>query len=171
MSFIKDFKEFAVKGNAIDMAVGVIIGGAFGKIVTSLVNNVIMPPIGVLTGGVDFTDLKIPLKEAEGEAAAVTLNYGQLIQDVVDFLIIAFCIFVMVRTLMKLTRKKTRPLLLLPNPNLLRKKSCSPKSEIFLQKNNPRIVAATCEVDCHRLAPCFIVQVGGVVDDLKNNKK
>ena len=106
MSFIKDFKEFAVKGNAIDMAVGVIIGGAFGKIVTSLVNNVIMPPIGVLTGGVDFTDLKITLKEAEGEAAAVTLNYGQLIQDVVDFLIIAFCIFVMVRTLMKLTRKK-----------------------------------------------------------------
>lgn len=106
MSFIKDFKEFAVKGNAIDMAVGVIIGGAFGKIVTSLVNNVIMPPIGVLTGGVDFTDLKITLKEAEGEVAAVTLNYGQLIQDVVDFLIIAFCIFVMVRTLMKLTRKK-----------------------------------------------------------------
>lgn len=116
MSFIKDFKEFAVKGNAIDMAVGVIIGGAFGKIVTSLVNNVIMPPIGVLTGGVDFTDLKITLKEAEGEVAAVTLNYGQLIQDVVDFLIIAFCIFVMVRTLMKLTRKKNEAPAPAPEP-------------------------------------------------------
>ena len=113
---IKELKEFAVKGNAIDMAVGVIIGGAFGKIVTSLVNNVIMPPIGVLTGGVDFTDLKITLKEAEGEAAAVTLNYGQLIQDVVDFLIIAFCIFVMVRTLMKLTRKKNEAPAPAPEP-------------------------------------------------------
>lgn len=106
MSFIKDFKEFAVKGNAIDMAVGVIIGGAFGKIVSSLVDNVIMPPIGVLTGGVDFTDLKLTIKEASDGAAAVTLNYGQLIQDVVDFLIISFCVFVMVRTLMKLTRRK-----------------------------------------------------------------
>lgn len=107
MSFIKDFKEFAVKGNAIDMAVGVIIGGAFGKIVSSLVDNVIMPPIGVLTGGVDFTDLKLTIKEASDGAAAVTLNYGQLIQDVVDFLIISFCVFIMVKTLMKLTRKKT----------------------------------------------------------------
>lgn len=106
MSFIKDFKEFAIKGNAIDMAVGVIIGGAFGKIVSSLVDNVIMPPIGVLTGGVDFTDLKLTIKEAQDGAAAVTLNYGQLIQDVVDFLIIAMCVFVMVKTLMKLTRRK-----------------------------------------------------------------
>lgn len=106
MGFIKDFKEFAIKGNAIDMAVGVIIGGAFGKIVSSLVNNVIMPPIGVLTGGVDFTDLKLIVKEAQDGAEAVTLNYGQLIQDVVDFLIIALCVFVMVRTLVKLTRKK-----------------------------------------------------------------
>lgn len=106
MGFIKDFKEFAVKGNAIDMAVGVIIGGAFGKIVSSIVDNIIMPPIGVITGGVDFTDLKLELKAAEGEAAAVTLNYGQLIQDVVDFLIIAFCVFLMVKTLMKLTKKK-----------------------------------------------------------------
>ena len=95
MSFIQDFKAFALKGNVVDMAVGVIIGGAFGKIVTSIVNNIIMPPIGVLTGGVDFTDLKVTLKEAvvEGEnvvSEAVTLNYGQFIQDVVDFLIIAF---------------------------------------------------------------------------------
>jgi len=111
MSFIQDFKAFALKGNVVDMAVGVIIGGAFGKIVTSIVNNIIMPPIGVLTGGVDFTDLKVTLKEAvvEGEnvvSEAVTLNYGQFIQDVVDFLIIAFCIFLMIKGIAKLSRKK-----------------------------------------------------------------
>ena len=111
MSFIQDFKAFALKGNVVDMAVGVIIGGAFGKIVTSIVNNIIMPPIGVLTGGVDFTDLKVTLKEAvvEGEnvvSEAVTLNYGQFIQDVVDFLIIAFCIFLMIKGIAKLTRNK-----------------------------------------------------------------
>ena len=106
MSFIQDFKAFALKGNVVDMAVGVIIGGAFGKIVTSIVNNIIMPPIGVLTGGVDFTDLKLVIKEAEGEAEAVTLNYGQFIQDVVDFLIIAFCIFLMVKGIAALNRKK-----------------------------------------------------------------
>ncbi|MBO4839823.1 MAG: large-conductance mechanosensitive channel protein MscL [Bacteroidaceae bacterium] len=111
MSFIQDFKAFALKGNVVDMAVGVIIGGAFGKIVTSIVNNIIMPPIGVLTGGVDFTDLKVTLKDAvvEGEnvvSEAVTLNYGQFIQDVVDFLIIAFCIFLMIKGIAKLSRKK-----------------------------------------------------------------
>jgi len=106
MSFIQDFKAFALKGNVVDMAVGVIIGGAFGKIVTSVVNNIIMPPIGVLTGGVDFTDLKLVIKEAEGEAEAVTLNYGQFIQDIVDFLIIAFCIFLMVKGIAALNRKK-----------------------------------------------------------------
>lgn len=111
MSFIQDFKAFALKGNVVDMAVGVIIGGAFGKIVTSVVNNIIMPPIGVVTGGVDFTDLKVTLKEAvvEGETVvseAVTLNYGQFIQDVVDFLIIAFCIFLMIKGIAKLSRKK-----------------------------------------------------------------
>ena len=106
MSFIQDFKAFALKGNVVDMAVGVIIGGAFGKIVTSVVNNIIMPPIGVMTGGVDFTDLKLVIKEAEGEAEAVTLNYGAFIQDVVDFLIIAFCIFLIVKGIGAMTRKK-----------------------------------------------------------------
>jgi len=110
-SFIKDFKAFALKGNVVDMAVGVIIGGAFGKIVTSIVNNIIMPPIGVVTGGVDFTELKVTLKDAvmEGEevvSEAVTLNYGQFIQDVVDFLIIALCIFLMIKGIAKLSRKK-----------------------------------------------------------------
>ncbi len=100
-----------MKGNVVDMAVGVIIGGAFGKIVTSIVNNIIMPPVGVITGGVDFTELKLTLKEAvvEGEevvSEAVTLNYGQFIQDVVDFLIIAFCIFLMVKGIAKINRKK-----------------------------------------------------------------
>ena len=110
-NFIQEFKDFVMRGNVLDMAVGVIIGGAFGKIVTSVVNNIIMPPIGVLTGGVDFTDLKVTLKEAvmDGEnvvSEAVTLNYGQFIQDVVDFLIIAFCIFLMIKGIAALTRKK-----------------------------------------------------------------
>ena len=111
MSFIQDFKAFALKCNVVDIAIGVIIGGAFGKIVTSIVNNIIMPPIGFITGGVDFTDMKVTLKEAvvEGETVvseAVTLNYGQFIQDVVDFLIIAFCIFLMIKGIAKLSRKK-----------------------------------------------------------------
>ena len=111
MSFIQDFKAFALKGNVVDMAVGVIIGGAFGKLVTSIVNNIIMPPIGVLTGGMDFTDLKLVLKDAvkEGDqvvSEAVTINYGQFIQDVVDFLVIAFCIFLMVKGIAALSRKK-----------------------------------------------------------------
>lgn len=113
--FLTEFKEFAMRGNVVDMAVGVIIGGAFGKIVTSIVNNIIMPPIGVLTGGMDFTDLKLVLKDAvkEGDqvvSEAVTLNYGQFIQDVVDFLIIAFCIFLMVKGIAALSRKKEEKL-------------------------------------------------------------
>lgn len=112
--FIQEFKDFAMKGNVVDMAVGVIIGGAFGKIVTSLVSNILMPPIGVLLGNVDFTELKITLKEAvmEGEnvvSEAVTLNYGQFIQDIVDFIIIAFCIFLMIKGVTKLTTKKEEP--------------------------------------------------------------
>ena len=112
--FIQEFKDFAMKGNVIDMAVGVIIGGAFGKIVTSVVSNILMPPIGVLLGNVDFTELKITLKEAvmEGEnvvSEAVTLNYGQFIQDIVDFIIIAFCIFLMIKGVTKLTTKKEEP--------------------------------------------------------------
>ena len=115
MSFIQDFKAFALKGNVVDMAVGVIIGRAFGKIVSSIVNNIIMPAIGVLTGGMDFTDLKLVLKDAvkEGDqvvSEAVTLNYGQFIQDVVDFLIIAFCIFLMVKGIAALSRKKEEKL-------------------------------------------------------------
>ena len=113
--FLQDFKAFAMKGNVIDMAVGVIIGGAFGKIVTSIVNDIIMPPIGLLVGGMDFKELKLTLKEAvlnaEGavETATVTLNYGNFIQQTVDFLIIAFSIFLVIRGIAKfseMTKKK-----------------------------------------------------------------
>ncbi len=106
MSIIKEFKEFAIKGNAIDMAVGIIIGAAFGKIVNSLVNDVIMPPIGLLLGGVDFKDLKIVLKAAGVDTPAVTLNYGQFINTTIDFLIVAFSIFIVVKGINALKRKE-----------------------------------------------------------------
>ena len=111
MGFLKEFKAFALKGNVMDMAVGVIIGGAFGKIVTSLVNDVIMPPIGLLVGGVDFTNLKLVIKKAVVEggaeiAPAVTWNYGAFIQQVVDLTILAFCVFMMVKVMNKLVKKE-----------------------------------------------------------------
>lgn len=109
-TFLQDFKAFAMKGNVIDMAVGVIIGGAFGKIVSSVVADVIMPPLGLLVGGVNFTDLKWVMKPAEvvdgKEIAAVTLNYGNFLQATFDFLIVAFSIFLFIRLLTKLTTKK-----------------------------------------------------------------
>ncbi len=106
--FFKEFKEFAVKGNVMDMAVGVIIGGAFGKIVSSLVNDVIMPLISKVSGGASFTELKYVLTPAaaDGSTEAVTLNYGTFIQNIVDFVIIAFCIFVALKFMMSLRRKK-----------------------------------------------------------------
>jgi large conductance mechanosensitive channel len=115
MGFLKEFKEFAVKGNVMDMAVGVIIGGAFGKIVTSLVNDVIMPPIGLIVGGVDFSDMKLTMQEAVMDAAgavvtpAVTWNYGAFIQQIVDFTILAFCVFLMVKVMNSLNKKKEEP--------------------------------------------------------------
>ncbi len=105
--FLTEFKEFALKGNVLDLAIGVIIGGAFNKIVSSLVNDIIMPPIGAITGGVDFKDLVYVLKPGVGdEIPAVTLNYGAFIQNVVDFLIIALSIFVFVKVITMLNRKK-----------------------------------------------------------------
>ena len=115
MGFLKEFKEFAVKGNVMDMAVGVIIGGAFGKIVTSVVNDIIMPPIGLLVGGVDFSDMKLTMKkqvlDAAGEVVspAVTWNYGAFIQQVVDFTILAFCVFILVKLINSLNKKKEAP--------------------------------------------------------------
>ena len=106
MSMMKEFKEFAVKGNVIDMAVGIIIGAAFGKIVASFVNDVLMPPLGLLIGNVNFTDLAITLKEAVGDNPAVLLKYGAFIQTVFDFVIIAFAIFMMVKWINKLKKKE-----------------------------------------------------------------
>ncbi|MGE4405600.1 large-conductance mechanosensitive channel protein MscL [Pseudomonas sp.] len=106
MSLISEFKAFAVRGNVVDMAVGIIIGAAFGKIVSSFVDGVVMPPLGLLIGGVDFSDLAIVLKEAVGDAPAVLLRYGAFIQTVVDFLIIAFAIFIAIKALNHLKRKE-----------------------------------------------------------------
>lgn len=103
---LKEFKEFAVKGNILDLAIGVVIGGAFGKIVTSLVNDIIMPIATFLTGGIDFKHLKFTIKEAHGSVEAVTLNYGNFIQNTIDFLIIAFSIFLFVKLINKLKREK-----------------------------------------------------------------
>lgn len=106
MSILQEFKAFAVKGNMIDMAVGIIIGAAFGKIVSSLVGDVIMPPLGMIIGGVDFSDLAITLKAAEGDLPAVVLAYGKFIQTIIDFTIIAFAIFIGIKAINKLKREE-----------------------------------------------------------------
>ena len=106
MSMIKEFKAFAMRGNVVDMAVGIVIGGAFGKIVSSFVADVVMPPLGMLLGGVKFADLAITLKKASVGVAAVTLNYGKFVQTVVDFVIIAFAIFMVIRGMNSLRKKE-----------------------------------------------------------------
>jgi large conductance mechanosensitive channel len=102
MGMLKEFHDFALKGSAVDMAVGIIIGGAFGKIVTSLVNDVIMPPVGMLLGRMDFSSLSITLQEKSEKAAAVVVSYGKFINNILDFVIIAFCIFLVVRQINRL---------------------------------------------------------------------
>lgn len=106
MGMLKEFKEFAVKGNVVDMAVGIIIGVAFGKIVSSFVADLVMPPLGMLVGGVDFSNLALTLKAAEEGAEAVTLNYGAFIQTVFDFIIVAFAIFIAVKAVNRMKRKE-----------------------------------------------------------------
>ena len=106
MGMMKEFKDFAMKGNVIDMAVGIVIGGAFGKIIGSLVTDVIMPPIGILLGGVDFSNLSIVLKGATEAAEAVTLNYGVFINTVVEFTIIAFAIFMVIKGINSAKKKE-----------------------------------------------------------------
>jgi len=108
MAIVKEFKEFALRGNVVDLAVGVIIGAAFGKIVTSLVTDIVMPPIGLLTGGIDFKDVKIHLKHADAVAKtpAVDINIGNFINIVIEFLIIAFCIFIIVKGINSLKKKE-----------------------------------------------------------------
>ena len=109
MSMMSEFKDFAMRGNVVDMAVGIVIGGAFGKIVSSFVADVLMPPIGLLLGGVDFSDLAIMLKEAVGETAPVMINYGSFIQTVVDFIIIAFAIFLVVKAMNSMKKEEEAP--------------------------------------------------------------
>lgn len=123
MSMMKEFKEFAMRGNVMDMAVGIIIGAAFGKIVSSFVADVIMPPLGMLLGKVSFTDLAITLKGASGEVAAVTLNYGKFVQTVVDFVIIAFAIFMVIKTMNSLKKKQEEAPVVPPAP---------PREEVLL---------------------------------------
>ena len=115
-NFVQEFKDFAMRGNVMDMAVGVIIGGAFGKIVSSLVDDVLMPLISKMTGGISFTDLFVTLGDGEfktlaeaKEAGTAVLAYGQFIQNIIDFLIIAFCIFLMIKGMNKLNKKKEEP--------------------------------------------------------------
>ncbi|MCF7532163.1 large-conductance mechanosensitive channel protein MscL [Pseudomonas petrae] len=116
MSVLSEFKAFAVKGNVVDMAVGIIIGAAFGKIVSSFVGDVIMPPLGLLIGGVDFSDLAIMLRPAEGNAPAVMLAYGKFIQTVIDFIIVAFAIFMGVKAINRLKREEAKAPTLPPTP-------------------------------------------------------
>ncbi len=106
MKFIDDFKSFAIKGNILDMAVGIIIGVAFGKIVSSFVADIIMPPVGLLIGGVNFTDLKVLLRAATETAPAVTWNYGNFLQNCFDFLIVAFAVFLLIKGMMRLKKKE-----------------------------------------------------------------
>ena len=123
MGMMQEFKTFAMRGNVVDMAVGIIIGGAFGKIVSSFVADVIMPPIGLLIGGVDFSNLAITIKQAVGEAPAVTVKYGVFIQTVLDFLIVAFAIFMVIKGMNSLKKKEEEAPAAPPEP---------PKEEILL---------------------------------------
>ncbi|WP_140936590.1 large-conductance mechanosensitive channel protein MscL [Sphingobacterium lumbrici] len=119
MGFLKEFKEFAMRGSVIDLAVGVVIGGAFGKIVTSLVDDIIMPPIGYLTGGVDFGGLKYVMKEANEAAGTteVSISYGNFLNVIIQFLIIAFCIFLAIKGLNSLKRKEVAAPEVAPAPS------------------------------------------------------
>ncbi|MGB4205203.1 MAG: large-conductance mechanosensitive channel protein MscL [Bacteroidales bacterium] len=108
MSLMKEFKDFAMRGNVVDLAVAVIIGGAFGKIVASFVNDILMPPLGLLLGGMDFKDLMLTIKEGAGDVAPVTINYGMFVQNIIDFLIIAFAIFMMIKAINS-AKKKEEP--------------------------------------------------------------
>ncbi len=105
---LKEFKEFALKGNVLDMAVGIIIGAAFGKIVASFVSDIIMPPIGLLMGGMDFSDLAITLKEATADTAAVTMNYGVFLNLVINFLIVAFAIFIIIKQMNRFKKEEVK---------------------------------------------------------------
>jgi large conductance mechanosensitive channel len=140
MGMMKEFKEFALRGNVVDMAVGIIIGGAFGKIVTSLVNDVIMPPIGMLLGNVDFSQLSITLRAKTAEAEAVTIGYGLFINTVLDFIIVAFCIFMVIRAMNRMKHKEEE------TPKEPTTKEC-PKCCSSIPIKATRCPNCTCELD------------------------
>ena len=117
MGMMSEFRDFAMRGNVVDMAVGIVIGGAFGKIVSSFVSDVLMPPIGIALGGVDFSDLAMTLQEASGDVAAVTMNYGSFIQTVIDFVIIAFAIFMVIKAMNNLKKKEEEKPAAPPKPS------------------------------------------------------
>lgn len=117
MSMLKEFREFAMRGNVVDLAVGVIIGAAFGKIVSSLVADIIMPPLGLLIGGIDFKQFALTLREAQGDVPAVVMHYGVFIQNVFDFIIVAFAIFLAIKLINKLKRKQAEELKAPPAPS------------------------------------------------------
>ena len=132
MGMLKEFREFAVKGNVVDMAVGIIIGGAFGTIVSSLVKDVIMPPIGLALGGVDFSEIKIPLKGAEAGREAVAMNIGTFLNNVISFLIVAFAVFMLVKAVNELRKRfETQTPAAPPAP---------PQSEIYLKEIRDALV-------------------------------
>ncbi len=109
MGMLKEFKDFAMRGNVLDMAIGVVIGAAFGKIVTSMVNDIIMPPLGMVLGKVDFSSLKVTLQDAVDKTPAVAINYGAFINTVIDFVIVAFCIFLVIKQVNRFTKKPEPP--------------------------------------------------------------
>ncbi len=132
MSMLKEFQEFALRGNVVDMAVGIIIGGAFGTIVASLVKDVIMPPIGLMLGGVDFSDIKVPLRAAEAGREAVTMNIGTFINNVISFLIVAIAVFMLVKAVNELRKRfETQAPKTPPAP---------PPSEVYLKEIRDALV-------------------------------
>ena len=117
MSVLSEFKDFAIKGNVVDMAVGIIVGAAFGKVISSFVKDIIMPPIGVLLGGVNFSELAVTIQEASKEIPAVTIKYGAFIQTIVDFLIVAVAIFMAIKVMNSLKKKEEEPVKENPAPS------------------------------------------------------
>ncbi len=132
MGIIKEFQEFAVKGNVVDMAVGIIIGGAFGTIVKSLVDDVIMPPIGLALGGIDFSEIVITLKDATADAEAVTINIGSFINNVIAFLVVAWAVFMLVKAMNSLKKKEEEA---------PAEPAAPPKSEVLLEEIRDAIKA------------------------------
>ena len=133
MSLAKEFKDFAMRGNVVDMAVGIVIGAAFGKIVSGFVANVVMPPLGLVIGGVNFSELGVTLKEASGDQAAVVMKYGLFLQSVFDFVIVAFAIFMVVKGMNSMKKKEEEAPAAPAAPS---KKSCLKKFATYLESNH-----------------------------------